>query len=576
MSGKIPRAFIDDLLTRVDIVDLIDSHVPLKKTGSNYVARCPFHNEKSPSFSVSRSKQFYHCFGCGVGGNAISFVMEFNHLNFIEAIEDLAAFVGVSVPREVVLEREAVESRSLSEVYAVLQRVAAYYVEQLRSSVEGKSAVAYLKARGIGAEVASEYMLGYAPKDWQGLENQFPRQELLAAGLLVTHETGRVYDRFRERVMFPIRDKRGRVIAFGARVLDDSLPKYLNSPETEVFQKGKEVYGLSELLAKNGRPKRILLVEGYMDVIALAQAGIHYAVAALGTAASKAHLELLFRYSSELVLCFDGDAAGRAAAWRVMEAVFLSLKEGRQVRIMLLPQGQDPDSLIRSEGAEAFVERVASAHALSEYFFQHLLTDVSSGDIEGRARLVEMAQPFINKLAEGVYREMMQAKLNALAGLKVAEGSKERPVARQNMPSSNVSGQLLGRVSSARTAVALLLQNPDLVDVLEQKKIDWQLLDFPGKSLLFTLMHKIIESNPANTAMVLELFRESTEYPQVLALAQMDLQLPESGIQLQFMGAIDRLIEQASEKLYTELLKKNLTDLTLAEKEMLKKMRINN
>lgn len=575
MSGKIPRAFIDDLLTRVDIVDLIDSYVPLKKTGSNYVARCPFHNEKSPSFSVSRSKQFYHCFGCGVGGNAISFVMEFNHLNFIEAIEDLAAFAGVSVPREIVAEREAAESQNLGEIYAVLQQVATHYVEQLRATQEGKRAVAYLKTRGIGAEVASDYMLGYAPKDWQGLENLLPRQALLAAGLIVTHENGRMYDRFRERVMFPIRDKRGRVIAFGARVLDDSLPKYLNSPETEVFQKGKEVYGLSELLAKNGRPKRILLVEGYMDVIALAQAGIHYAVAALGTAASKAHLELLFRYSSELVLCFDGDAAGRAAAWRVMDAVFSSLKEGRQVRIMLLPQGQDPDSLVRSEGAEAFAERLASALALSEYFFQQLLAEVSNSDIEGRARLVEMAQPYIKKLAEGVYRDMMQAKLNALAGISVAEVAKDRFTGQKQSSMPSGSGKMLGRVSSARTAVALLLQNPGLVELLEQKKIDWQLLDFPGKVLLFAVMQKIIEGNPANTAMVLELFRESSDYPQVLALAQLDLQLPESGIRQQFVGAVDRLLEQATEKLYTELLKKNLTELTLAEKEMLKKMRIN-
>ncbi len=323
MSGRIPREFIDELLVRVDIVDLIDSHVPLKKTGANYVARCPFHTEKTPSFSVNRNKQFFHCFGCGASGNAISFLMDFNHLDFVEAVEDLAGFAGIDVPRESIDYQAGSKKEDLNSLYVLMEQVAAFYVKQLRTGDEGKKAVEYLKNRGVSGDCASDFMLGYAPDEWKALASRFNQKLLIEAGLLVSKEGGQAYDRFRGRIMFPIRDKRARIIGFGGRVLDDSLPKYLNSPETSLFHKGKEVYGLYELLQKNSKPQRILIVEGYMDVIALAQFGIDYAVAALGTAASQAHLDLLFRFSSELVFCFDGDRAGREAAWRVMDIGFL-------------------------------------------------------------------------------------------------------------------------------------------------------------------------------------------------------------------------------------------------------------
>ncbi|MFZ2170476.1 MAG: DNA primase, partial [Methylococcaceae bacterium] len=346
MSGRIPSEFIDELLVRVDIVDLIDSHIPLKKTGANYVARCPFHAEKTPSFSVNRNKQFFHCFGCGASGNAISFLMDFSHLDFVEAVEDLAAFVGIDVPRQSAGYQVGAKKDDLNSLYVVMEQVAAFYVKQLRTSDEGKKAVEYLKNRGVSGDCASDFMLGYAPDEWKALTGRFNQKLLIEAGLLVNSENGSIYDRFRGRIMFPIRDKRARIIGFGGRVLDDSLPKYLNSPETPLFHKGKEVYGLYELLEKNSKPQRILIVEGYMDVIALAQFGIHYAVATLGTAASQAHLDLLFRFSSELVFCFDGDQAGRNAAWRAIASVFPSLKGGRSCRIMLLPQNHDPDSLV--------------------------------------------------------------------------------------------------------------------------------------------------------------------------------------------------------------------------------------
>ncbi len=413
-GGRIPRTFIDDLLARVDLVDLIDTHVPLKKTGANYVARCPFHTEKTPSFSVNRNKQFYHCFGCGVSGNAISFLMDFNHLDFVEAVEDLATFAGLEVPREAFEKPDSGNKGDLPLLYRTMEQVAAFYTEQLNTHPEGKKALGYLQNRGVSGEVIADYVLGYAPLAWKKLQERFDSQRLQTCGLLGRNEEGDLYGRFRGRVMFPIRDKRGRVIGFGGRILDDSLPKYLNSPETPLFQKGREVYGLYELLRKNSKPQRILVVEGYMDVIALAQFGIHYAVATLGTATSQAHLELLFRFTGEVVLCFDGDKAGREAAWRAMEPIFPCLRDGRQVRIMLLPQNEDPDSLIRKEGETGFANRLQAAETLSDYFFTRLSSELNLSRLEDRAQLVNRTKPYLDKLPQSIFREMMFARLREL------------------------------------------------------------------------------------------------------------------------------------------------------------------
>ena len=576
MSGKIPRAFIDDLLVRVDIVELIDALVPLKKTGSNYVARCPFHTEKSPSFSVNRHKQFYYCFGCGAGGNAISFLMDFNHLDFVEAVEDLAAFAGVSVVREAVTEQVRPDKQDLQAVYTVLQQVAEFYAEQLRVSVDAKKAVEYLKERGVKGDFAKRFMLGYAPEEWQSLEKHFSSAALLDAGLLVVKDDGKRYDRFRGRLMFPIRDKRGRVVGFGARVLDNSLPKYLNSPETAVFQKGREAYGLYELLEKNARPARILIVEGYMDVIALAQSGIDYAVATLGTATSKAHLDLLFRYTAEVVLCFDGDNAGRQAAWRAMDVVFESLKEGRQVRVMLLPQGVDPDSLVREEGKERFSERIASAQPLSEYFFDYLSALSSLTDIEGRAKLVSTAKPFLAKLSDGVFRDMMFARLNELSGVavqgtSVALGSAVIHSAVQQQ--TLLRPQDKGRISTARTVIALLLQTPSLIELLAQRDIEWDVLDFPGLELLRKIMQVIDLHNPANTGALMELFRETPDYKTVVVLATLQVSNPGDGIERVFCDGLTVLLKQAHENRITQLIEKaKVTELNDAEKAALRKM----
>ncbi len=546
VSGRISKEFIDELLVRVDIVDLIDSHVPLKKTGANYVARCPFHTEKSPSFSVNRAKQFFHCFGCGASGNAIGFLMDFSHLDFVEAVEDLAAFAGVSVRRESVANSVASSAESstkgdLNNLYQLMEQVAAFYVEQLRVNPK---AIDYLKARQVKGEVARDFLLGYAPDKWSVLSEHFDQKLLVEAGLVVVKDDGLVYDRFRARIVFPIRDRRARIIGFGGRVLDDSMPKYLNSPETTLFHKGKEVYGLHELLGKNSKPQRILIVEGYMDVIALAQFGIHYAVAALGTASSSAHLDLLFRFSSELVFCFDGDKAGREAAWRVMDAAFLSLKDGRSCRIMLLPQQHDPDSLVREEGVESFTQRVQSAQALSDYFFDKLASGLNLSEVEGRALFFSKAKPYLDKLTEGAFKDMMFERLQLLSGMSGLVNTDKNFVMDV---APKLRAQDLNRLSSARVALALLLQNPRLAECVEQKEIEWDGLEFRGVELFRSVLDVILAKGAVNTAVLIEHYRNTPQEKSVKALALLDVFVPEDKIEDVFSDALSGLLKQARE-----------------------------
>ncbi|MDI1229954.1 MAG: DNA primase [Methylobacter sp.] len=575
MSGRISREFIDELLVRVDIVDLIDSHVPLKKTGNNFVARCPFHAEKTPSFSVNQKKQFFYCFGCGASGNAISFLMDFSHLDFVEAVEDLAGFAGVEVPRESIEYQPGQKKEDLNSLYLLMEQVANFYAEQLRIGDEGKKAVEYLKNRGVSGDCAGDFMLGYAPDEWNALASRFNPRLLLDAGLLVSKEDGHTYDRFRGRIMFPIRDKRARIIGFGGRVLDDSLPKYLNSPETSLFHKGKEVYGLYELLEKNAKPQRILIVEGYMDVIALAQFDIRYAVAVLGTAASQAHLDLLFRFSSELVFCFDGDKAGREAAWRAMDAAFSSLKDGRQIRIMLLPQNHDPDLLIREQGVDGFVGRVQGAETLSEYFFGHFSNELNLSEMEGRAQLVSKAKPYLEKLPESVFKEMMFARLKELSGWDRLDILENAATLALKSP-SKIGGkrpQDNGRLSSARVAVALLVQNPRLAELLDQREIDWSGLEFSGAPLFKNILNMIAGKHPTNAAVLMECYRDAAEEKSIKALAFLDLQISDDKVDVVFCDAVNRLLIQAREAGLARLLDKDKTKgLDAQEKELLRKM----
>jgi DNA primase len=562
MSGRIPRQFIDDLLVRVDIVDLIDSHLPLKKTGSNYLARCPFHSEKSPSFNVNRNRQIYHCFGCGASGNAISFLMNFNHLDFVEAVEDLSAFVGVDVPREAADKAEYSSKQDNSRIYDALENASAFYAAQLRSPA-GQKAIDYLKNRGVSGEVVQKYGLGFAPNSWDALPGRNEPKVLLDAGLLINRDDGKTYDRFRNRLMFPIRDKRKRVIGFGGRVLDDSLPKYLNSPETAVFSKGKELYGLSELLESNSRPKQILIVEGYMDVIALAQFGIDNAVAALGTATSKSHLDLLFRLCSELVFCFDGDSAGHQAAWKATETALPCLRDGRVVKIMLLPQTQDPDSLIRLEGITAFKERIDAAHVLSDYFFEQTSKPINLHTVEGRSQLVATAKPQLEKIPRGFFRDMMLSRLEALSGIRFLKtDNQDKPTQSSKRPMPQQKSNLM------RILVALLMQSPRLAKLVEPHVTALETLNFAGSELLQDVLSAITTHKPENNAMLLELYRGSIHEKTVTALSNLALDIPDGDEEVVFLGALEQLLKQSRENRMSALIDKVSRGETLNLAEM--------
>lgn len=566
MSGRIPRQFIDDLLVRVDIVDLIDTHVPLKKTGNNFVARCPFHNEKTPSFSVNRIRQMYHCFGCGASGNAISFLMDYSHLGFVEAVEDLAAFVGIDVPREEVGDFVSIDKEDVSRLYSVLDAVQLFYAEQLRGA-EGRVAIAYLKERGVSGEIARDFGLGYAPQAWDALISRFDRQSLIDAGMLVVKDDGKVYDRFRGRLMFPIRDKRNRVIGFGGRVLDDSLPKYLNSPETSVFSKGKELYGLCELLQKKNKPGRILIVEGYMDVIALAQYGVDNAVAALGTATSKAQLDLLFRFASELVLCFDGDNAGRQAAWKAADASLPCLRDGRQVKIMLLPQGQDPDSLIRTEGLSGFQARVNDAEVLSDYFFNFLAGQSDLATIEGRSQLMALAKPQLEKIPAGFFRDMMWRRLSDMTSTRLMDVPQKKATLKQSQHKKSS----LQRPSLVRRVLALLIQYPHLQQIVIKLGLSLDEFEFAGRDLLMDILQKIALEKPENAAMLLEAYRDSANEKTVMILAGMALDVPDGGEEAEFSGALMQLLRQARQDQLSGLLAKESREgLDFEEKQLLR------
>lgn len=424
MAGLIPQSFIDDLLNRTDIVEVVGSRIQLKRAGKNYSALCPFHKEKTPSFSVSADKQFYYCFGCGAGGNALGFIMDHDHLDFPQAVEELAKRAGLDVPREDRGRPGAPRQPTDSPLYPLLAAAADYYRQALKSHPSRRAAVDYLKGRGLTGEIARDFGLGFAPPGWDHLlkhlgGDALQQKTLIDAGLLIENtETGKRYDRFRDRVMFPIRDTRGRVIAFGGRVLGDDKPKYLNSPETPVFHKGQELYGLYEARMHNRDLDEVMVVEGYMDVIALAQQGLRNAVATLGTSTSEEHVKRLFRLVPSLLFCFDGDQAGRKAAWRALEAALPSLQDGRRARFLFLPEGEDPDSLVRAEGTDAFRARISQqAMPLADYFFQQLTQEADPSSLEGKAHLAMLANPLIERVPGANLRQLMRQHLQALTGL---------------------------------------------------------------------------------------------------------------------------------------------------------------
>ena len=461
MAGRIPQSFINDLLARLDIVDVIDARITLKKAGKNYQALCPFHNEKTPSFSVSPDKQFYHCFGCGVSGTALTFLMEHDRLEFVEAVETLARLVGVEVPREA----SGRPQPDHTDLFELLARAERLYRTLLRDCAE---AVDYLKGRGVAGVVARDFGIGFAPDEWHTVSEAFAgtaaEADLLQAGLLTKNDKGNVYDRFRGRIMFPIRDTRGRVIGFGGRVMaQDAGPKYLNSPETPVFHKGRELYGLFEARKALRRIDQLLMVEGYMDVVALSQAGIANAVASLGTAATTEHFHKLYRYADAVICCFDGDAAGRKAAWRALENALPTLTEGRQLSFMFLPDGEDPDSLVRKEGKEPFLQRVQEASPAIEYLFARLAENLDLRQLDGQAKLASLALPFIERVPEGILKQLMSNRLELLTGFTAETAA--RPRGGRSTSSIQTAGQTAGSAqlsALSRRLLHYILHQPEL------------------------------------------------------------------------------------------------------------------
>ncbi|MBB6243449.1 DNA primase [Rhodanobacter sp. MP1X3] len=562
MRGLIPDSFIDELLARVDIVDVIERRVPLKKAGREWTACCPFHNERTPSFYVSPAKQFFHCFGCGAHGSAVKFLMDYERLEFPDAVEELAQTLGMTVPREG--GREAAPREDKTDLYALLDSSASWYQSELPKNTDAQ---AYCKKRGLDAETIQRFRIGWAPAGYDGviksLGNSERRLQLLnEAGMVASSEQGRKYDRFRERLMFPILDRRGRVIAFGGRVLQaEQTPKYLNSPETPLFHKGRELFALWQVKQANTSLQRIVVVEGYMDVIALHQAGLPIAVATLGTATTPEHTEVLFRAAPDVVFCFDGDRAGRAAAWKALESALPRLRDGRQAYFLFLPDGEDPDSLVRKEGKEGFEKRIKEAMPLSDYFFNELSHDVEMGSLDGRARLAERARPLISKLPDGAFRDLMGQELERRSGARALV---------QHEPSSHraVQRPVAVQRSLVRSAIALLLAQPGVADHLE-KPYRFSQLDKPGIGLLIELLD-IARSRPGiNSAMLVEHFAEREEYPALQKLmAAISVGEPERQSR-EFLDAIARLEHQTSLMRKRDL-ESRINQLTAAEKDELR------
>ncbi len=563
MAGRIPQSFIDELLARIDIVDIIDSRVPLKKAGREYKACCPFHNEKTPSFTVSQVKQFYHCFGCGQHGTAITFLMDYEHMDFVEAIEELAHHAGLEVPREA--GHDTARATSTQPHYDLLERVSAWYQEQLRTHPQAEHAIRYLKQRGLTGEVAARFNIGFAPPGWENLASALHADEktqklLLELGLTVEREGGKgTYDRFRNRVQFPIHDRRGRTIGFGGRVLDDSTPKYMNSPESPVFHKGQELYGLYEARKAVRKLERILVVEGYMDVVALAQFGINYAVATLGTATTPEHLERLYRTVPEVVFCFDGDRAGREAAWRALENTLPVLGDGREARFLFLPEGEDPDSLVRKIGSDAFAERIGQATHLSDFFFERLSAQLDMDSIDGRARLVILANPLLARLPDGMFRQLMTERLAELARTSVDALSKrldlpaDKPTTAQPRPVQPTPAR--DGTSPVREAISILLYRPSLAREVGELPFT-EPVDVPGVSILKELLDLLQQQPLASTGAILEHWRGREEARHLARLAhwtpvsdELDL-LPDLRHQLQriYRQHLERRIEELNNR----------------------------
>lgn len=584
MSGLIPQHFIDDLIARADIIEVIGKRVQLKKAGREFKANCPFHDEKTPSFTVSPAKGFYHCFGCGAHGTALGFLMEYDHMSFVEAVESLASSMGIEVPRD----ESQRPAHRYDELFELLAKVERYYQANLRNNDAAKD---YLKARGIGGATAKRFGIGYASAGWSTVLDKFGKsneiiERLLAVGLVIRKDNASHYDRFRDRIMFPIRDARGRCIGFGGRVIGDQEPKYLNSPETVLFHKGRELYGLYEARQAIRNIEMLIVVEGYMDVVGLARHGIEFAVATLGTATSDDHLTHLFRLTEEVIFCFDGDSAGRAAAWRALEATLPQIREGRQIRFVFLPEGQDPDSFIRDNGAKAFEGALAEGVPLSDFLVRELALKVDMDSVDGRARLAELAKPLVQRIPQGVYRELLTERLAGAVGLSASKlhalFSKDQETGRGQRYARGIAGirsarsqrqSGVSKPSVVRRAITLLLNNPEAGQALDVEKLAG--VTRPGTDLLRELIETVQADPKLTTAGILERWRNREEGRHLGKLAAVEIPDDEDfDASAELEHSLDQLAAYRQRERMDNLVKKEgLSSLSEAERAELREHR---
>ena len=580
MSGRIPQSFIDDLVARTDIVELIGARVTLKKSGREYKACCPFHGEKTPSFWVSPDKQFYHCFGCSAQGTALGFLRNHDRLTFPEAVEELAARAGIEIPREA--RPDDGRSRDDADLAALMGKVAVHWQSLLRA--EPRASRYAGEQRGLTPETLDRFLVGYSANSWNDVLRRFgPAEPLAACGLVIEREGGagsgseRHYDRFRDRLMFPIRDARGRVIAFGGRIIDQGEPKYLNSPETTLFHKGRELYGLYEVRQSRTPLKRLIVVEGYMDVVRLHQAGITYAVATLGTATTPEHLKRAFRLVPEMVFAFDGDRAGRAAAWRALNNALPEAREGRQLKFLFLPDGQDPDSLVGAEGREAFEARLEGALPLSEYLVQELASQADLTHADGRARFAELARPLVAKVPDGVYRELLVERLAEAIRLPSARlrslwetadasspggggrGATGRDTPQGGGPRATAkTGQSAGRGNLMRQAVQGLVHHPRIATRLDPTHLAaLETLQEPGADILRALIVDLRAQPITTTAQLLERWRDRPEAERLARLATAEsLMAGEDAALRELQTALERMQREGGRRRLDSLLER--------------------
>ncbi|EFL80360.1 DNA primase [Actinobacillus pleuropneumoniae] len=561
MKGSIPRSFIDDLVARTDIVELINSRVKLKKAGRDYQACCPFHHEKSPSFTVSQSKQFYHCFGCGAHGNAISFLMDYDKLEFPEAIEELAAMQGLEVPRENVMARDGKPQASYKtkrNLYELLEAISRFYQQNLTQDIPSQS---YLQSRGLSPEIIARFEIGFAYNSMDSVLRKFGTnrdevQKLFDTGMITQNDSGRIYDKFRNRVMFPIRDKRGRVIAFGGRVMGDERPKYLNSPESATYHKGNELYGLFQALQQNENPTSLVVVEGYMDVVALAQFGVDNVVASLGTATTGEQIQQMFRVTEQVICCYDGDRAGREAAWRAFENALPYLHDGRQLKFIFLPDGEDPDSFVRAQGKQGFEAYLQNAMSLSDFLFDSLIAQVDLSSKEGKSKLAALAIPLINRIPG----EMLRVYLRNILGQKLgildpAQLEAMLPSRSQAVQKKAVRTPQIKR-TPMRLLTALLLQNPELVKFVPDISA-LKTLEEPGFELLLELVEVCRQKVGVSMGALLEHWRDKPNYRTLELLADWEHLVTSENIETTFIETLDFLYAKLVEKRIEVLIAKD-------------------